>query len=434
MADHPDWVFAQPLQAGGKQSHFGGAHRFPGQYMAEGGGLPPAVAAAASPLAQQPPLPTPTAPRATCVEQLFSSTPGTGGGVVGSTTPLPSNSGMGGGVPPTTGAWVARDPGPSWGNVLAGAARMPHGRHAFEQMRARAGAPAFDATSAYLHPASDIHRPLPSRAMPAVPLSVPLPVPGMAPPPQQPPVVSDIPLPAAGTASSGLGGDSPLPNVAAAEGGTGTAAERALPPGGHPSREPRTSADIPEGTLRDPETATAGCNYSNVPVGFPMGPIQGDKDKLKERVNHYTSNPETGDGGFGICRTRQVTKSKRKGDTLFLECYQHKRSGCKWSTKWEHTTQGWVLLTYNPHCYTARDDAGNAVAHLPGVPSQNGHSHELLHTEAQVLKPAACDTPLFVHDDFALAMTVVTKDIGDCRVWYRVRHPGGAGLTRREHG
>ena len=202
MADHPDQVFVEPLQADGKRSHFGGAHRFPGQFMAEGGGLPPAVAAAASPSAQQPPLPTPTAPRATCVEQLFSSTPGTGGGVVGSTTPLPSNSGMGGGVPPTTGGWVARDPGPSWGNVLAEAARMPHGRHAFEQVQARAGAPAFDATSADLHYASGIHRQFPARAMPAVPLPVPLPVPGMAPPPQQPPAVPDIPLPAAGMHSN----------------------------------------------------------------------------------------------------------------------------------------------------------------------------------------------------------------------------------------
>ena len=188
----------------------------------------------------------------------------------------------------------------------------------------------------------------------------------------------------------------PLPPSAAAAASSGVTASTtrgATPstpamhaPAAQSKRQRRTGndADIPEGTLRSPATATADCDLTNVPMGFPKGPIPGDKDKLKGRVNNYTSDPRTGDGGFGVCRTRQPAKSKNKGDTLYLECYMHKRQGCMWRTRWENTTQGWVLLNYLPHCFPATDAEGNVLKHMPSVPAENGHSHDLIFDEARV--------------------------------------------------
>ena len=209
--------------------------------------------------------------------------------------------------------------------------------------------------------------------------------------------------PTAGFASSGCQSDTPMPDAhtrgmhaatagTAAGTATGTATGTAAgtdagTAAGTSKRQRRTAHEIPEGTLREPQAAVAGCDLTNVPAGFPMGPIQGDVDQLKERLNYYTSNPRTGDGGFGVCRTRQPAKSKNKGDSLYMECYKHKKSGCKWRTNWEHTTEGWVLLNYLPHCYPAVDNQGNELAHMPSVPAANGHSHPLLHDESQVLSP-----------------------------------------------
>ena len=106
-----------------------------------------------------------------------------------------------------------------------------------------------------------------------------------------------------------------------------------------------------------------------------MGPIQGDVEDLKNRVNYYTSDPRTGEGAFGVCRTRQVKKSKNKGDTCYLECYRHKKDFCKWKSQWEHTTEGWVLLNYLPHCFPVTDDGGNVLQNMPSVPAANGHGH-----------------------------------------------------------
>ena len=146
---------------------------------------------------------------------------------------------------------------------------------------------------------------------------------------------------------------------------------------------------IPEGTLRTPEIATAGCDLTSVPDGFPMGPIQGDVENLKTRVDYHTSDPRTGDGAFGVCRTRQVQKSKNKGDTCYLACYKHKE-GCKWRTQWEHTTEGWVLLNYLPHCFPVTDGDGNVLQNVPSVPAENGHCHALLHDEARVRARILC--------------------------------------------
>ena len=125
-----------------------------------------------------------------------------------------------------------------------------------------------------------------------------------------------------------------------------------------------------------------------------MGPVQGSMKQLQARINNFTANVKAGCGGFGVARTRQPAVSKGKGDTVWLECYRHNvpnvKEGCKWKTKWELTTQGWMLMEYKPHDELPRDANGEPLANARRVPTESGHNHTLLHDETQVSATTSC--------------------------------------------
>ena len=91
----------------------------------------------------------------------------------------------------------------------------------------------------------------------------------------------------------------------------------------------------------------------------------------------------TGAGGFGVTRTRAAQQCKTKGDVLWLQCVCQSK-GCQWRTKWEESTDGWLLIKYEVHVNAQTDAEGRVLAHAPGVPAANEHGHDLLLDAAQV--------------------------------------------------
>ena len=118
-----------------------------------------------------------------------------------------------------------------------------------------------------------------------------------------------------------------------------------------------------------------------MPVGFPKGPIlpAGDKVKLKEQLNAYTRQVRHGEGAFGLGFARNEMPAKSRGIVVKLECTKHKKNGCGFYVQYEHTSAGWVLVSYHPH--------------LDGTykPTPNGHCHDLVVTYAEAM--AASDIP-----------------------------------------
>ena len=402
MAGHPPPViapvFATPLQAEGKLSHFAGARGL----WAEGGGPPTAVPSnmlqppSAAPAA-------PAAPNAPCFPQPAQHY------MSGGTAPCSSPFNMVQGMPPATRPhdrlheWT-------WAEVMAeGAAssavhaqplrpccqQVGLGAEAIPMPQALPAAHGMTSAGVQGLQAHLPQVPLPTpRGPPAsVPACAAAPsrtAPGLQEGIQRVPVVQAAsPANAPGVTASTLPGATPSAHAIPAR-AAGAETTGAQTKGRRTSRTDAAAVVIPEGTLRSPEVATAGCDFTNVPDGFPMGPILGDVEDLKNRVNYYTSDPRTGEGAFGVCRTRQVRHSKNKGNTCYLECYRHKKDSCKWKCLWEHTTEGWVLLNYLPHCFEATDEGGNVLQNMPSVPAANGHCHALLQDEARVRARILC--------------------------------------------
>ena len=183
-----------------------------------------------------------------------------------------------------------------------------------------------------------------------------------------------------------LGGDVPIPPPSrAAQPSCGGVAQNNLAATAGTRKRQAAQEGVRAKVLRSPEAAMAeSSTLAQAPVGFPMGPIVGTVPAMQSRVNLHTQNVKTGGGGFGVCRTREVKQCKLKGDIVRLHCYKHKQ-GCGWSTKWEETNQGWILVDYKAHAEAPKDANGQPLLHARRVPTENEHSHELMHDEAQVL-------------------------------------------------
>ena len=373
-----------PLQADGKQSHWRNYRT--GSCCAEGGGLPIAVAMPTG----IPAVPLAAAPGAAFTPDMASCT--------GMRAPC-----LHGGTESGSGY-------PHYGQQ-----RVPAPAAATFQVPASAAAPATAQGAAFAPQIATAAAPVGAPQQPPQPqgapdyaATVPLRAQGTVPAAAVPPFAATVDA-AYGTPpyATASGAGPPVPGLPPF--GTGAVHDTRPFPGAHPAYaaqagvaggvpmpvpnsktgKRRTAAELEVDlqqrvkVLRTPSHIGANCNLTQVPVGFPLGPIPGNMKQLQEHVNLFTSNVRSGAGGFGVTRTRAASQCKTKGDVLWLQCVCQTK-GCQWRTKWEESTDGWMLVEYKAHVDPQMDAEGRAIVHAPGVPTANEHNHPLLLDAAQV--------------------------------------------------
>ena len=121
--------------------------------------------------------------------------------------------------------------------------------------------------------------------------------------------------------------------------------------------------------LRTPDEARADARLDLALIGdFPQGPFDLGREALRDRLVMHTKKPETGGGGFGLrYQSEAVVAKKKRGDVVKLHCA---KARCNWYVKYEHTSCGFVLT---------------GMSLDKSKEGEHGHSHELLHTDAEVL-------------------------------------------------
>ena len=130
--------------------------------------------------------------------------------------------------------------------------------------------------------------------------------------------------------------------------------------------------------LRSPAEARAqsNLNISELPDGFPVGPLPCMKDELLATVKAFTTRVDTGGGGFTVCLSGSKTRTT-VGDRVGLACCARSRKtgveGCKWEVDFEQTSEGWLLVRYRPH-FKMVDTGVSAYKKT----TANHHSHELV--------------------------------------------------------
>ena len=128
---------------------------------------------------------------------------------------------------------------------------------------------------------------------------------------------------------------------------------------------------------------------SEVPPGFPTGPIFGDVNFLKGEINKYTENPNTCGGGFAVCKVRSSRNNNGGAMRESFGCAGNrarskKEDGCTWEVTYEHTTDGWQLVRYHQHTSTAVGYDEDGVETRRTIKTTNHHSHELKQTMAEM--------------------------------------------------
>ena len=111
------------------------------------------------------------------------------------------------------------------------------------------------------------------------------------------------------------------------------------------------------------------------PPGFPIGPVQGDRDHLETEVRTFTTNPATAGGGWGI-RIAGIRKANSVvGYRVRLGCTKagtktKESTGCKWEVEYEQSGNGWLLVKY---------------CSVSGALEGTGHNHPLSTDAATVM-------------------------------------------------
>ena len=124
-------------------------------------------------------------------------------------------------------------------------------------------------------------------------------------------------------------------------------------------------------------------NEHLIPIGFPRGPFDCDRDALLGTVNAFTNKTSCPGGGFKVTPARADDDPKGSGNfykvsfrcTNRLNNYQ-----CKWEVGYHLSCEGWVLTRYSPDSPVEGDDSiSNADGIGTSTQCKCQHKHPLHH-------------------------------------------------------